>query len=72
MSTTSSNTLNRDAVESFTRVANIQLDGSYKEQKLAIQTCIKAIDDYRNVNRKGTFVKHVSIRGIPGAGRTWY
>ena len=37
---------------------------------MAIETCIDAIDSYRNTLCK-SFVKHVGILGFPGGGKTW-
>ena len=67
---TLSNNLNWDPVISFKKSVN-QSEDSFMEQKLAIETCTNAIDNYRNVISQGTYTKNVGIRGIPGGGKTW-
>ena len=48
----------------------IQNEDSFKEQKLAITTCVNAIDQYIDPSHDD-YVKNVGIRGFPGAGKTW-
>ena len=56
-----------DAKTCFKKFQN-QTDDSYKEQKLAIETCVDAIDTYRNTLQQ-SFIKHVGILGFPGGGK---
>ena len=49
----------------------MQVEDSFQEQKLAITTCIDAIDQYRDLLSSGTYTKNVGIRGFPGGGKTW-
>ena len=58
-----------DAKTCFKKFQN-QTDDSYEEQKLAIETCVDAIDAYRNT-LQDSFIKHVGILGFPGGGKTW-
>ena len=43
---------------------------SYNEQKLAIQTCINAMDRYSDV-LNSNFVKCITILGFAGCGKSW-
>ena len=64
------NELTWNAIRSF-RKNPIQPEDSYQEQKLAITTCIDAIDQYRDPLSSDTYTKNVGIRGFPGGGKTW-
>ena len=44
---------------------------SFQEQKIALTTCIKAIDTYCQTTSTPVYVKNVGIRGFPGAGKTF-
>ena len=41
------------------------------EQKLAIKTCVEAINSYRDLSSQGVYIKNVGIRGFPGSGKSW-
>ena len=58
-----------DPVESFLK-SDVQNEESYQEQKLAIITCVNAIDTYKNIANQHTYTKNVGICGVPGAGKT--
>ena len=47
----------------------LQNDESFLDQKLAIETCQKAIDLYCDIVQSTRFIKSVNIRGHPGAGK---
>jgi hypothetical protein len=69
LQTTSNNPLLFDGIGS-SRKNPAQSEESFEEQKLAITTCIDAIDQYRNPSHD-SYIKNVGIRGFPGAGKTW-
>ena len=69
MAATINEPLEWDAIESYSKFAN-QSEESFKEQKLAITTCIDAMDDYRDSLCQGTCTKNVGIRGLPGGEKT--
>ena len=70
MNATLQNKLDWDPVECFVQ-GNEQSDGSYLEQKLAISTCKNTIDSYVNIMEQTTMTKSVTVRGHPGAGKTF-
>jgi predicted GIY-YIG superfamily endonuclease len=70
MNATLQNRLDWDPVECFVQ-GNEQSDGSYIEQKLAISTCKNTIDSYVNIMDQTTMTKSVTVRGHPGAGKTF-
>ena len=66
----SQNQLQWDAVETLTKNPN-QSEDSFLEQKLAIKTCVEAINSYRDLSSQGVYIKNVGIRGFPGSGKSW-
>ena len=66
----SQNQLQWDAVECLNKNPN-QSEESFLEQKLAIKTCVDAIDSYRDLSSQGVYIKNVGIRGFPGSGKSW-
>jgi predicted GIY-YIG superfamily endonuclease len=60
--------LNWDAVSSFSK-SDCQSDASFNEQKLAIEYCSAAIENYCQLTN--IFTKCTGIRGFPGSGKTW-
>ena len=57
-------------VASFSK-SPLQSVASFEEQKLAVETCVDAIDSYRNLMDQNSYTKNVGIRGSPGGGKTW-
>ena len=70
MNATLDNVLPWNPLQSFQRGPQ-QTEESYKEQKLVISTCMKAIDSYKNIQNQLSMVKSICIRGHPGAGKTF-
>ena len=63
-------TVEWDPVSSFSK-NDRQSDDSFEEQKLAILTCVNAIDSHCNILNQNVYTKNVAIRGFPGGGKTW-
>ena len=57
-----------DLVASFSK-SPMQSVASFEEQKIAIETCVDAIDSYRNLMDQNSYTKNVGIRGSPGGGK---
>ena len=56
------------ALKQFTQV-HPQIDESYTEQRLALHSCINAIDEY--IPGPAIFVKNRIIAGSPGCGKSF-
>ena len=68
MNATKQDPISWDPVANFTRNEG-QVRESFKEQRLAVSLCTKAINKYLEFGNK--FVKCTSIRGNAGSGNTW-
>ena len=70
MDATLENPIDWDPVASL-RKSPYQSDESFEEQKLAIKTCVDAVDTFANIMSNQTYTKNVGIRGIPVGGKTF-
>ena len=59
-----------DALESFNEPSTVQCDKSFQEQKLAIKSCIEAIDEYADIGSTN-MIKSRTICGYAGSGKSW-
>ena len=62
--------LSWDAMQSFKK-SPLQCEESYKEQKLAIESIVSAIEQYLNPIQLSIFVKCRVIAGAPGSGKSF-
>ena len=61
---------NWDAIASLEKKLN-QSNESFLEQKLAIETCVYAIDSCRDLSNQGAHIKNIGICRLSGGGKIW-
>ena len=61
--------LSWDALESFNGPSTVQCNESFQKQKLAIKSCLEAIDEYSDIGHTN-MIKSRTICGYAGSGKS--